>query len=192
MAVPERWMLANPSAEVDDEPDTDDVTESVEGVVDLMKVLRRSVPPRRSTNDLEFVLRANYPYQPVGGTVWGERTFWTGATFPLYEPFFPGSYVTHDVSIFTAEGASKGFFPELNPTTLQPDEPLLSAVSQATDEQKEQIWRVLGVSETVMIRRRGVEARPQSVSSDWLDEALNVHANPTPISLEDWYADEPE
>jgi hypothetical protein len=188
MAVPERWMVSNPSADVDDEPDTDDASETAVRFVDLMEELRKSVQ-RTHLPDVEFVVPTTYPYESAR-SIW--RAF--GEHALTWDPHLP-SFVGHNFARFTGEGivstTTGDILESFGRTTATPDVPLLQAVARATDEQKEQIWRVLGVSEPVTIRKRSVVGpNPQTVASDWLEDALNVKANPTPISLEDWYSDE--
>lgn len=93
-----------------------------------------------------------------------------------------GQFVMAPSRVVTVTGSLQ----ELNPTATVAEDPLLQAVSRASTEQREEIWRLLGVRQ-VEQARRVVNPNPQPVATDWLEDALEVRAKPTPASLEDWY-----
>lgn len=190
MAAPERWMVSNPSADVDpQEGDGGNERTRTQPTVPSRSLITPLL--RERLQKLRVHSEQGSAFTDLGSRfgLFGGSTFWTGLAAHHVTPGY-GSALTRYVVTFAGDVVTtSGTLEDSSPTSVAADEPLIAAVARATDEQKERIWRVLGAIDVEVVKPV-IEPNPQPVSSDWLEEALSARARPTPISLEDWYENE--
>lgn len=187
MAAPERWMVSNPSADVN-RPEDDDESEGKWTQSSGLSRDRITTIVADQLETFHMVVGQGSVFYNVGSNFASLGvTYWPGLGAHSTQGYIE-RLRRYSLTFAGDVMSTTTLMEESSPTAAILDEPLLDAVARATYEQKAEIWRILGVVDH--IARRVVHPNPQPVSSDWLDDALSARARPTPISLEDWYTDE--
>lgn len=179
--TPEPWMVVNEESTVVEADDG-----GLEG--DTSGTIFTSASLTPDFDDLGLLHGGAFVVDPLSWWAQSEETF------PIQGHGPSRRWLQHSLSSAHMSGASGRFgtFERevLSPTASMHDDPLLSAVADASAEQQQQIWRILGA--THPIAEPVVQSSHQAVPSGWLEDAVSAHARPTPISLEDWYAENNE